>query len=346
MHGVGVTEQVVEVAEDLLVRADQEDAEVVVLLLDLRVKLEHVLDVAQIDERIDLAIRIARDVGEGRAPGRLFVEPVDRTDRKQLVHGPRIGHRLEHREVAEVGIAQRLLETLELLGDVRLAADEHQHLLAGRPEQVLADHAVLEREVAEVEQLEDLVLVLDRVVIALEQVLVRDRLIRVPHVGDERRHRLDELFGHVGVELGDAEDVHHEDRVVRRDRAARFRDDVRMRDLIGIADLFDRVDDVVRVLLHGVVHRRREVRLRTVVVDAETAADVHVREALRAELVALAEQATGLAQGVLHALDRRDLRAEVEVHELERIGLAPRLEELDRRDHLGGREAELREIAA
>ncbi len=51
---------------------------------------------------------------------------------------------------------------------MRLTADDHQHLLADRPEQVLAEHAVLEREVAEVEQLEDLIFVLERVVIALQ----------------------------------------------------------------------------------------------------------------------------------------------------------------------------------
>ena len=49
MHRVGVAEQVVQVAEDLLVGADEEDAEVVVLAGE-RVQLEHVLDVAAIDE--------------------------------------------------------------------------------------------------------------------------------------------------------------------------------------------------------------------------------------------------------------------------------------------------------
>ena len=68
VHGVGVAEQVVEVAEDLLVRADEEDAEVVVLALVLGVQLEHVLDVAQVDERVDLAVGVAGDVGE-RARG-------------------------------------------------------------------------------------------------------------------------------------------------------------------------------------------------------------------------------------------------------------------------------------
>ena len=48
--------------------------------------------------------------------GRLLVEPVDRHDREELVDGPDVGQRLEHREVAEVGVGERLLEALELLG--------------------------------------------------------------------------------------------------------------------------------------------------------------------------------------------------------------------------------------
>ena len=133
---------------------------------------------------------------------------------------------------------------------------------------------------------------------------------------------------------------------MRGDRAARLGDDVRVRDAVGVADLLDREDDVVRVLLHRVVHRRREVGLRAVVVDAEAAADVEVRQALRAELVQLDEQPAGLAQRVLDALDRGDLRAEVEVEQLERVDLVPRLELVDRLDHLGRGQAELREVAA
>jgi hypothetical protein len=46
------------------------------------VQLEHVLDVAQVDEAVDLAVGVAGDVGEHRAPRRLLVQPVDRHDGK------------------------------------------------------------------------------------------------------------------------------------------------------------------------------------------------------------------------------------------------------------------------
>ena len=103
MHRVGVAEEVVQVAEDLLVGADQEDAEVVVVVVE-RVQLEHVLHVAQVDEVVDLAVGVAGDVGQhARRVGSSF-EPVDRHDREELVDRPGVGQRLEHREVAEVGV--------------------------------------------------------------------------------------------------------------------------------------------------------------------------------------------------------------------------------------------------
>src|SRR5262249_33832050 len=84
-------------------------------------------------------------------------------------------------------------------------------------------------------------------------------------------------------------------------------------------------------------------RLRAIVIDAETAADIEVRQALRAHLVQLDEQAARFAQRVLHALDRADLRAEVEMEKLERLDFVPRLQLADRLDHLRRRQAELRE---
>ena len=63
VDGVGVAEQVVQVAEDLLVRADQERAEVVRLAVE-RVQLQRLPHVAQVDELVDLAVGVAGDVAE------------------------------------------------------------------------------------------------------------------------------------------------------------------------------------------------------------------------------------------------------------------------------------------
>ena len=59
VHGVGVAEQVVQVAEDLLVGADQERAQVVRLAVE-RVQRQRALDVAAVDELVDLAVASRR----------------------------------------------------------------------------------------------------------------------------------------------------------------------------------------------------------------------------------------------------------------------------------------------
>ena len=59
MHGVRVAEQVVQVAEDLLVGADEEHAEVVRLAVE-GVQRQRALDVAAIDELVDLAVASRR----------------------------------------------------------------------------------------------------------------------------------------------------------------------------------------------------------------------------------------------------------------------------------------------
>src|ERR1700733_7432014 len=46
VHRVRIAEQVVQAAEELLVRADEENSEVIVLAFGFRMELEHVLDVA------------------------------------------------------------------------------------------------------------------------------------------------------------------------------------------------------------------------------------------------------------------------------------------------------------
>ena len=123
VHGVRVAEQVVQVAEDLLVGADQEHAEVVRLAVD-GVQRQRPLDVAAVDELIDLAVRVAGDVAEHGVVRRRLVQPVDRHHREQLLDRPAVGHRLEQREVAEVGVRQRVVEALQILGHVVHLRDE------------------------------------------------------------------------------------------------------------------------------------------------------------------------------------------------------------------------------
>ena len=65
VHGVRVSEQVVQVAQDFLVGADEECPEHVGRVIE-GMQQQRAFDVPPIDEVIDLAIRVARDVGQHR----------------------------------------------------------------------------------------------------------------------------------------------------------------------------------------------------------------------------------------------------------------------------------------
>jgi hypothetical protein len=74
VHRVRVAQQVVQVAQNLLVRAEQKNAQVVRFTtfslarqVTQRVQLERLLLGALVDEVVDLAVAVARDVGENAA---------------------------------------------------------------------------------------------------------------------------------------------------------------------------------------------------------------------------------------------------------------------------------------
>ncbi len=126
--------------------------------------------------------------------------------------------------------------------------------------------------------------------------------------------------------------------------AAALGDDRRVRHLGVVADVHHPVDDVAGVLAQGVVHRRLEVALAAVVVDAEAAADVEVAQAgahARQPDVDVGE----LVDAVLDVLDVVDLAAHVAVQQLEAARHAALLEVLHGVDDLGDGEAELAAVA-
>jgi len=74
VHHVGVAEEVVQVAERLLVGAHHERGEVVRLGLAQLVHLERALGLAHAGEVVDLAVGVAGDVRQHRVAQRLLVE--------------------------------------------------------------------------------------------------------------------------------------------------------------------------------------------------------------------------------------------------------------------------------
>ncbi|MNQ67247.1 hypothetical protein D3C85_817630 [compost metagenome] len=347
VHRIGVAEQVVHVAEDLLVGADQEHAEQVVLALAQRMHRQAGLDALLVDVVLDLAVGVAGQVLQHRASLRLLIEAMDRQDRQNLVDRPGVRQALEHREVADVLVGQLVVELVEhravralarLQLVVQAPADGEVALLGQRllRQRQLAGGILRSRLADEVGGAP--VGLGDHLRIArAEQVDQRLQRLRLLQRRIERRHAVV-----VALDVGD---LHHQHGVVGGHRPAALGEDVRVRQLLAVAELLEHVDHGGGVVVHVVVDRAGVARVGAVVVDAQAAADVDVvdRQAEGAQLAVVADR---LAKALAVVGDVGDLRAHVEVQQADALVEAGGAEALDHRQQLGGGQAELGLLAA
>ena len=278
MDGVGVAEEVMQIAEDLLVSADEEEADVIIFVLADLVQGEELGAAVLPDEAGDLAVGIAGDVGDRGHDIRLLVEALQRHDREELVDGPGVGDRLEQGKVGEIGLAQRQLKVLQLLRDRLDLLDDAVDLAHDLRVEPLGHGALVEAQVAKIEEADRFLNELHGVVVIFAQGVAVDAFVDVGEFLDRRRQLLGavqlllEIRGEVlGIGVEDIGDQH---RIVGNRRPPRFGDDVGTGHPGLVADVLDLVDDVVGVLFDRVVDAGKVARLRAVVVDAEPAADV------------------------------------------------------------------------
>ena len=138
---------------------------------------ERALHVAAVDELIHLAVGIAGDVAQHATARGLLVQPVNRHDREQLLDGPAIGHALEQREIAEIGVGEHAVQALQLFGKIVQLLGHPLDAPADRPIQCFRQAALLERQIAQAEQVQRGIERLLRVVKALQQILGTERPI-------------------------------------------------------------------------------------------------------------------------------------------------------------------------
>ena len=151
-----------------------------------------------------------------------------------------------------------------------------------------------------------------------------------------------ELVHFVGF---DVDHLQQQQRVMRGQRAPGLADQMRHRELVLPARFGDRVDDVVGVFLQRVVDARVGRRVRAVVIHAQAAADVDVRD-VEPHLAQLDVEARDLLQPDLDEADVGDLRAEMEVNQLDPIELVRGAQLVDGGHEVGGIETELGLLAA
>ena len=99
IHRIGVTKKIVHVAENFLVRADQEYAQQIVLVFSQVVYRERIAKTVSVDITVYPAIGIAGQITQDGTLVRFLGQPLQWHDRKNLVQGPDIRQRLEYRKV-------------------------------------------------------------------------------------------------------------------------------------------------------------------------------------------------------------------------------------------------------
>ena len=248
---------------------------------------------------------------------------------------------MEDGKITEHLVAEGDLQVLHFFRHMVYVAEKFDHL--GRDAPVDGFNLRLGREVQQPEREHRIRLLPDflRIMQALQPVLAPERAVDIEDVLDHRRITFGRLdLGSAGNFFDRAERFDDEDRMMRGNGASALADQDGMGHFFLVANFLHRGNHITGVLMQGVVDRTVEGRARPVVVDAEAATHVEVTE-LMPELVQLGVEARRLAHRTFDRTDVRDLRPDVEVHQLEAMGHAFAPEEFAGLDQFRGGEAEL-----
>ncbi len=169
-------EEIVNVTKDVLVGAHQEEAEVVGLAFIETMQFERILGSGRRNKPVDLAVRIAGQIDKCCQTCRLFVQTLNRHDRKHLTDGPVIQNGLKHRKVAQILVVQLLLHRQQVLGKRFAAALLNQAIdrAARRPVKPFGQRLLLQSQISQLKKQADFLPFLGSVVKDLEQETARD----------------------------------------------------------------------------------------------------------------------------------------------------------------------------
>src|SRR6185369_14033846 len=189
VYRIGIAEKVMQVSQDLLIGPDQEEPDVVLLVLADLVEGQKLRPTVLSDKTGYLAIRIAGDISDGSDDIRLLVQTLDREYREKLVDSPRVGNRLEQREVGKIGLPQGQLEVLQLLRDRLDLLDDAVDLFDNLAVEPLCHSPLLQGKIAEIKKAHRLLDQLLGIVVILAQAIAIDALVDVDQLLDSRGKR-------------------------------------------------------------------------------------------------------------------------------------------------------------
>ena len=148
---VNVAKEIVVVTHDILIRTRKKHSQIIRLSVQ-GVEFQILLDVPQVHKIIDFAVRVAGEVRQITLPLRNLVQPVNRHDGKELFERPGIGNGLKDGKITNEFMRQALFQVFKLLGHMLDRLGKLERPLARAPEQFLTQPAVLQGEIAEVEE--------------------------------------------------------------------------------------------------------------------------------------------------------------------------------------------------
>ena len=221
---------------------------------------QRIAHVAQVDELVDRAVGIAGDIHQRAFARGPFVQPLDRHDREKLAERPMVEQRLENGKIAEVLVTEGIFELLDILGNKLLSLETGDDIAADLPIKILDLRLVRQVQHAEREHMLGVLAAFKRVVVGFEFVRLGEVLFDVAKFFYERMFVLAANGRGERPDFFDRpENFHDQNTVMRHDGAAALADDGRMRHLLGVADIGDVIDDVVRVFLQGVIRGAVEI---------------------------------------------------------------------------------------
>src|SRR5579883_3378787 len=150
--------------------------------------------VAAVDELIHFAVGIAGNIAQNAMPERLFVESVDRHDRKKLLHRPAIRQALKQRKIAEVSVGKKAVQALQLFRIIVELLGQFLNLAADHPKDALRPASLLQRQISEAEQIQRRIERLLRVVKTFEKILAAEPAQRFLQIDQ----RLLDVVGNIG----------------------------------------------------------------------------------------------------------------------------------------------------
>ena len=342
VYRVGVTEQVVHVTENFLIGAHQENPQQIIFAFIEGMNRQAGLDALLVDVLLDLAVGVAGQILQDRTAIRLFVETVQRQDRQYLANRPGVRQALEHREVADVLVGELVIEFVQHLTVRTLARLQRVVQTAADREVALLGQGFLRQRDLAIRILRGNVTHVVRgtpVGFGDHLDVGRPEQVYQPLHGLRQAFLVSDLRDFVVVPF-DVSHLHHQHRVMRRQRAAAFGENVRMRQLLLVAEVLEHADHDTGVIVHVVVDRAGIARVSTVVVHAQATAHVDMVDR-QAQIAQFAVVADRLFEPVLIVSQVGDLRPHVEVQQAHALIKARRAETLDHGQQLRCRQTEL-----